>query len=104
MKRTITIAPVRKSIRVGAGQRMPSTSSRRGSGGGGRDGRQAADAAVREPRLGGRWYEVSGMGLRPMSAGCWQEPPQRSVVDWDLNSQWTAKGRRGTGERSADDD
>jgi hypothetical protein len=48
MKRTIAIAPVRKSIRVGAGQRMLLTSSRRESAGGGHARRRSAS------RLGAR--------------------------------------------------
>ena len=93
MTSTITIAPVRKSIRVnanqahafdvftaGLGRWWPRTHS---------IGKAPLKMSVLEPRLGGRWYELSEDGSQANVGKIlvW-EPPQRFVVSWDLNSQW----------------
>jgi len=93
MNRTITIAPVRKSIRVeasadnafevftsGLGRWWP------------RDhgiGRKPMKTAVMETHLGGRWYELSEDGSQATVGRIivW-EPPRRFVMTWDINSQW----------------
>src|SRR5262249_47226187 len=93
MNRTVTIAPVRKSIRVnanqahafevftsGLGRWWPRTHT---------IGKPPMQTAVLEPRLGGRWYELSADGSQ---AGVGKvlvwEPPERFVISWDLNSNW----------------
>src|SRR5215471_12851361 len=93
MTRTITIAPVRKSVRVGTdqahafevftsglGRWWPRKAS---------IGKPPMKTAVLEPRLGGRWYELSEDGSQANVGKVlvW-EPPQRFVVSWDINSQW----------------
>jgi uncharacterized protein YndB with AHSA1/START domain len=93
MNRTVTIAPVRKSIRVnasqthafevftsGIGRWWPRKKS---------IGKPPMKAAVIEPRLGGRWYELGEDGSQADVGKIlvW-EPPQRFVVSWDINSQW----------------
>ena len=93
MTPTITIAPVRKSIRVnasqahafevftsGIGRWWPRKKS---------IGKTSMKAAVIEPRLGGRWYELGEDGSQADVGKvlAW-EPPQRFVVSWDINSQW----------------
>jgi uncharacterized protein YndB with AHSA1/START domain len=93
MKRTITIAPVRKSIRVGAGRAHAFDVFTSGLGRWwprkATVGKPPMKTVVLEPRLGGRWYEVSEDGSEANIGRVlvW-EPPQRFVVSWDLNSQW----------------
>jgi uncharacterized protein YndB with AHSA1/START domain len=93
MTPTITIAPVRKSIRVnasqahafevftsGIGRWWPRNKS---------IGKAPLKTAVMEPRLGGRWYELSEDGSQADVGKIlvW-DPPKRFVVSWDINSQW----------------
>jgi uncharacterized protein YndB with AHSA1/START domain len=93
MTATVVIAPVRKSIRVKASQThafdvftaglerwWPHTHT---------IGKPPMKMAVMEPRLGGRWYELSEDGSQADvgKVMVW-EPPQRFVISWDLNSQW----------------
>jgi len=93
MTATITIAPVRKSIRVsaaqahafevftaGLGRWWPRTAS---------IGKGPMKTAVMEPRLGGRWYELSEDGSQADVGRIvvW-DPPRRFVVTWDINSSW----------------
>lgn len=90
---TVTIAPVRKSIRVkasqqhafevftsGLGRWWPRTHT---------IGKPPMQRAVMEPRLGGRWYELSEDGSEADVGKIlvW-EPPHRFVMSWDLNSAW----------------
>ena len=90
---TVTIAPVRKSIRVKANQRhafevftarlgswWPRTHT---------VGQPPMQTAVLETRLGGRWYELSENGSEADVGRIlvW-EPPHRFVMSWDLNSAW----------------
>jgi uncharacterized protein YndB with AHSA1/START domain len=93
MTATITIAPVRKSIRVNASQARAFEVFTSGLGrwwpldhGIGKTPRKAA---VMETRLGGRWYELAEDGTEtPVGKIIVWEPPQRFVMTWDINSQW----------------
>jgi uncharacterized protein YndB with AHSA1/START domain len=93
MTRTLTIAPVKKSIRVATGQAhafevftsgldrwWPRNAS---------IGTAPTKANVMEPRLGGRWYQLGEDGSRADVGKIlvW-EPPHRFVMSWDINSQW----------------
>jgi uncharacterized protein YndB with AHSA1/START domain len=93
MTRTVTIAPVRKSIRVNA---SPAHAFEVFTSGIGRwwphkgsIGKAPMKTAVMEPHLGGRWYELGEDGSQADVGKIlvW-EPPQRFVVSWDINSQW----------------
>ena len=93
MTQTIAIAPVRKSIRVnasqahafdvftsGLGRWWPAKAS---------IGKPPRKTSVLEPRLGGRWYEVSEDGSQAdVGKVLIWEPPHRLVVSWDINSNW----------------
>jgi uncharacterized protein YndB with AHSA1/START domain len=91
--RTLTIAPVKKSIRVATGQAhafevftsgldrwWPRNAS---------IGTAPMKANVLEPRLGGRWYQLGEDGSRADVGKIlvW-EPPHRFVMTWDINSNW----------------
>jgi uncharacterized protein YndB with AHSA1/START domain len=93
MTRMITIAPVRKSLRVkasrahafevftsGLGRWWPRNHS---------IGPAPVKTVVMETRLGGRWYELGEDGSQTSVGKIlpW-EPPHRFVVSWDINSQW----------------
>lgn len=90
---TITIAPVRKTIRVNttaarAFEVFTSGLDRWWP----RDhgiGKTPMKAAVMETCLGGRWYELAEDGSQATVGKIivW-EPPQRFVMSWDINSQW----------------
>jgi len=95
MTLTITIAPVRKSIRVkasqahafevftsGLGRWWPRTHS---------IGTAPVKAVVMETHLGGRWYQLGEDGSQATVGKIllW-EPPNRFVISWDINSQWKA--------------
>lgn len=93
MTRTITIAPVRKSIRVKASQAhafevftsgLDRWWPRKAS-----IGTAPLKAAVMEPRLDGRWYELGADGSEADVGRIlvW-EPPRRFVVSWNVNSNW----------------
>ena len=93
MTTTVTIAPVRKSIRVsasqdhafdvftsGLGRWWPRKAS---------IGNSPLKMAVMEPRLGGRWYELGEDGSQTdVGKVLVWEPPQRFVISWDINSNW----------------
>ena len=93
MTPTITIAPVRKSIRVNAAQAHAFEVFTSGIGRWwprkATVGTAPMKAAVLEPRLGGRWYELGEDGSQAEVGKIlvW-EPPRRFVVSWDLNSNW----------------
>jgi uncharacterized protein YndB with AHSA1/START domain len=93
MKTTVTIAPVRKSIRVSASQAHAFEVFTSGLGRWWpRDhgiGKTPMKAAVMETRLGGRWYELAEDGSRTDVGKIvvW-EPPKRFVMTWDINSRW----------------
>jgi uncharacterized protein YndB with AHSA1/START domain len=90
---TITIAPVRKSIRVNASQAHAFEVFTSGIGRWWpRDvtiGKPPMKMAVLEPRQGGRWYELSEDGSQANVGRIlvW-DPPRRVVVSWEINSQW----------------
>ena len=93
MTQTVTIAPVRKSIRVnasqghafevftsGLGRWWPPKAS---------IGQSPLKMAAMEPRLGGRWYELGEDGSQTdVGKVLVWEPPQRFVISWDINSNW----------------
>jgi uncharacterized protein YndB with AHSA1/START domain len=93
MTTTIVIAPVRKSIRVAATQAhafevFTSGLSRwwpRDKG----IGKMPMRAAIMEPHLGGRWYELAEDGTQTNVGKIviW-EPPHRFVMTWEINSHW----------------
>ena len=90
---TVTIAPVRKSIRVKASQAhafevftegLDRWWPRKAS-----VGTAAMKAVVFEPHLGGRWYEIGVDGSQAVvgKVVLW-DPPNRFVVSWDINRHW----------------
>lgn len=94
MSQTITIAPVRKTIRVKASAARAFEVFTAGLGkwwpidhGIGKTPRKGV--AAMETRLGGHWYELAEDGTRTDVGRivAW-EPPQRFVMTWDINSQW----------------
>jgi len=93
MTLTVTIAPVRKSIRVNASQGRAFDVFTAGLG---RwwprkvtVGKSPLKTAVIEPRLGGRWYELREDGSQTdVGKVLVWEPPQRFIVSWDFNSRW----------------
>jgi uncharacterized protein YndB with AHSA1/START domain len=93
MRPTITIAPVRKTIRVkapiahafdvftsGLTQWWPHDHG---------VGKKPIEKVLMEPRLGGRWLEISKDGTQTAVATItlW-EPPHRLVLVWQVNAQW----------------
>ena len=93
MNRTITVAPVRKTVRVnaapahafeafsvGLGRWWPASHS---------IGRAPLKDVVIEPRAGGRWYEQNEDGSECDwgKVLAW-EPPARIVLAWQLNAEW----------------
>ena len=93
MNQTITVAPVRKTIRVkasaahafevftaGLGRWWPLSHG---------IGPTPRKGVVMETRLGGLWYELAEDGTRTRVGQiiAW-EPPQRFVMSWDINSEW----------------
>ena len=93
MTTAVKIAPVRKSIRVNAGQAHAFEVFTSGLGRWWpRDkgiGKTPMKTAVLEPHLGGRWYELAEDGSQATVGKIivW-EPPRRFVMTWDINSQW----------------
>src|SRR6185437_3256986 len=90
---TVTIAPVRKSIRVNVSQShafevFTSCLGRWWP----RDhgiGKLPMKSAVMETRLGGRWYELAEDGTQtPVGKIIIWEPPKRFVMTWDISSDW----------------
>jgi uncharacterized protein YndB with AHSA1/START domain len=93
MTATVTIAPVRKSIRVNASQAHAFDVFTSGLGrwwpldhGIGKAPRKAV---VMETRVDGHWYELAEDGTRTNVGKIivW-EPPKRFVMTWDINSRW----------------
>ena len=93
MNKTVTIAPVRKSVRVNASQThafdvftvgLDRWWPRKAS-----IGASPMKAMTIEPRLGGRWYEVGEDGSQATVGRVllW-DPPKRFIVSWDINHHW----------------
>jgi len=91
--KTIMIAPVRKTIRVkaplkhafevftsGLTRWWPHDHS---------VGKQPIAKVLMEPRLGGRWLEISKDGTEtPVATITHWEPPHRLVLLWQINAKW----------------
>jgi uncharacterized protein YndB with AHSA1/START domain len=93
MTPTLTIAPVRKSIRVNTGQTHAFDVFTAGLGRWwprtAKIGNAPLKMSVLEPRLGGRWYELGEDGSQTdVGKVLLWDPPQRFVVSWDINSSW----------------
>jgi uncharacterized protein YndB with AHSA1/START domain len=93
MTATITIAPVRKSIRVNTSQARAFDVFTSGLGrwwpldhGIGKTPRKSV---AMETRLGGHWYELAEDGTQTNIGEIivW-DPPRQFVMTWDINSQW----------------
>lgn len=93
MTATVKIAPVSKSIRV---RTAPAQAFEVFTSGLGRwwprdkgIGKLPMKTAAMEPRLGGRWYELSEDGSETTVGKiiAW-DPPRRFVMTWEINSQW----------------
>jgi len=93
MTQTITIAPVRKSIRVEAPQerafevftaKMGNWWPRQMKLGG-----APLKTIILEGRLGGRWYEVGEDGAEATLGRvlAW-DPPRRLLLSWAINHRW----------------
>jgi uncharacterized protein YndB with AHSA1/START domain len=93
MSRTVTIAPVRKSIAVKAPQSRAFEVFTAGLGRwwpkSHHIGAAEMKEAIMEPRAGGRWYEkgVDGSECDWGNVLVW-EPPQRVVISWHLDGNW----------------
>jgi uncharacterized protein YndB with AHSA1/START domain len=93
MTRTITIAPVRKTVRVKAPiahafEVFTSGLTRWWPHDHG-VGKKPIAKVLMEPRLGGRWLEVSKDGTTtPVATITHWEPPHRLVLLWQVNAQW----------------
>ena len=93
MNKTVTIAPVCKSVRVKASQAhafevftagLDRWWPRKGT-----IGTSPLKTATIEPRLGGRWYETGEDGSEATVGQIllW-DPPNRFIVSWDINHRW----------------
>ncbi len=93
MTRTITVAPVKKSVVVNASQQKafdvftqnmtrwwPATHTILKS---------PLKAQILEPRVGGRWYQVGEDGSECGTGHvlAW-EPPSRVLLAWRINAEW----------------
>ena len=91
--RTITLAPVRKSVRVSAAPARAfeifTSSMSRWWPASHTILTSPFKEAVIEPRVGGRWYHVGtdGSQCETGTVRVW-EPPQRLVLVWRLNARW----------------
>lgn len=93
MTRSVSIAPVRKTIRVKASQAHAFAVFTSGLGRWwprkATIGTPPLKNVVMETRLSGRWYEESEDGSQANVGNIlvW-EPPHKFVVSWDINSNW----------------
>lgn len=93
MSKTIEIAPVHKTVVVGAAQAhafdvfingidrwWPKAHN---------VGSAPVDKVVIEPRLGGRWYSAHSDGSEAVNGHIqvW-DPPHRAVFSWEISAQW----------------
>jgi len=99
--KTITIAPVKKSVRVAASQARAFEVFTSGI-----DrwwpkkahvGATTPKSVTIETRLGGRWYELGADGEETVVGRvlAW-EPPHRFVVSWDIDCHWQPDREVGT--------
>ena|SRR5579863_4045896 len=93
MNELVTIAPVRKIVRVKAPiahafEVFTSGLTRWWPNNHG-IGKKPIQKVLMEPRLGGRWLEISEDGTETQVATItiW-EPPQRLAILWQVNAQW----------------
>ena len=93
MNKTVTIAPVCKSVRVKASQAhtfevftagLDRWWPRKAT-----IGTSPLKTATIEPRLGGRWYETGEDGSEATVGKIllW-DPPNRFIVSWDIDRHW----------------
>ena len=93
MTESVTIAPVRKSIRVNAAQARAFEVFTSGLGRWwprkATIGKAPMKIVVMETRLGGRWYELSEDDSQAEVGKVlvW-EPPHRFVISWNINAHW----------------
>ena len=91
--RTLTVAPVRKSVRVNAGAARAFEVFTQGFGRWWPSTHHIATVPMKdaliEPRVGGRWYErgEDGSECEWGSVLAW-EPPTRVVLAWQLNADF----------------
>ena len=93
MTKTIMIAPVRKTIRVKAPLKHAfevfTSGLTRWWPHDHRVGKQPIAEVLMEPRLGGRWLEISNDGTEtPVATITHWEPPHRLVLLWQINAKW----------------
>ncbi|GLQ53513.1 SRPBCC family protein [Devosia nitrariae] len=94
MNRTVTIAPVRKTITVAATPehafRFFTQSMSRWWNKGYTIGKSPQKDVVVEPRAGGRWFErgENGSECQWGKVLTW-DPPNRVVLAWQITPQWT---------------
>jgi uncharacterized protein YndB with AHSA1/START domain len=93
MKRTIAIAPVRKTVRVRAplahAFEVFSSGLTRWWPHDHGVGKKPIAKVLLEPRLGGRWLEIAKDGTEtPVATITLWEPPHRLVLVWQVNAQW----------------
>ncbi|MDQ7248179.1 SRPBCC family protein [Dongia sedimenti] len=99
--RRVTIAPVRKSIRVAAPQAHAFEVFTAGLDRWWPKSHHLGASAVKlltiEPWIGGRWYELGEDGTETTVGHIlvW-EPPSRFVVTWEISSQWKSDPGRGS--------
>jgi|AraplaMF_Col_mMF_1032025.scaffolds.fasta_scaffold00123_16 uncharacterized protein YndB with AHSA1/START domain len=91
--RPITIAPVRKSIRVNTRQARAFEVFTEGLGRWwprhGNNRPAPIKTVILEPRVGGRWYEVYEDGSeQTVGAILTWEPPHRFVMSWEYTCVW----------------
>ena len=93
MNETVIIAPVRKTIRVNAPiahtfEVFTSGLTRWWPHNHGVGNKPIAKVLM-EPRLGGRWLEISQDGTEtPVATITVWEPPHRLVMVWQINARW----------------
>jgi uncharacterized protein YndB with AHSA1/START domain len=90
----ITPAPIRKSLRVRAGQRKAFDTFAGAMGSWWLKTHSLVESGqkdvVIEPRAGGRWYEIGNDGSEKQWGRvlAW-EAPDRLLLAWQLNAEWT---------------
>jgi len=90
----ISPAPIRKSLRVRAGQQKAFDTFVGGMGGWWLKTHSLVESGqkdvVIEPRAGGRWYEIGNDGSeKPWGRVLAWEAPERVLLAWQLNAEFT---------------